>query len=239
MTAGGIVSLPFVVVLGFPASNAWPLLAGSMVTHVGYGLALSTAYERANLSVAYPIARGTAPLLVAIGGVVLLNDPLTGQGVIGIVLITLGLASLATSHVFHDVKWAVLTGLFITAYTLIDGAGVREVGHSIRYIAAAFVLHSIGMTIAVLILRDRDKVRSAVAIAPMRLLFGGAASAAAYGLVMIAARTEPLGMVSGLRETSALFGLLIGKRMLNERVTARQATAVGLAVLGAVAIATA
>ncbi len=237
-TTGALVNVPVIVFLGLPDRSVAGWLAVSTVIHVGYGFALAGAYDRVDLAAAYPIARGTAPLIVAIVSVPLLGDSISVVGVVGIVLVTSSLGIIGLRHVPTGVGWAVLTGIAIAAYTLSDGAGVRAGDESVRYIAALFVLHSLLFTIVLgLTRRSTVTMRAALARQPARLLIGGAASAGAYLLVMIAARTTPLGLVAGLRETSAGIGVLAGYALLGERVTRQHAAAVAFAIAGAIAIA--
>ena len=236
--AAALVNVPVLVLLGLPDRSVAGWLAVSSVLHVGYGYALAGAYDRVDLAAAYPIARGTAPLLVAILSVPLLGDSISPLGVLGIVLVTSGLAIIGLRHVPSGVSWAVLTGVMIAAYTLSDGAGVRAGDEAVRYIAALFVVHSLLFTVMLVATRRSTvTMRDAVARHPARLLLGGASSAGAYLLVMIAARTTPLGLVAGLRETSAGIGVLAGYAFLGERVTLQHAVAVAVTIVGAIAIA--
>lgn len=238
VAAAAIANVPLLLILGPPGRDVWWLLAISTAIHVAYNVTLVAAYERADLSVAYPIARGTAPLLVTLAGATVLGDSTTAQGVVGVVLVSLSLATVVSGQPMRNTAMAGLTGLMIASYTVVDGAGVRANGDSVQYIAAVFVLHALIFTGIVVHRRGIDTMRRTAGAQPFRLLLGGTASAAAYLLVMIAARTEPLGLVAGLRETSAFFGLAIGAWVLDEHVTTRQTVAVVIAVVGTIAIAT-
>lgn len=238
VSAAALVNVPVLVVVGLPNRDVWWIIAASAAIHVAYNLTLVIAYDRADLSVAYPIARGTAPLLVTVGGATVLGDPTTAQGVAGVALVSLSLGVLATGRPMHHTTWATVTGVMIAAYTIVDGAGVRANGDSVQFIAAVFVLHALALTVIVVYQRGLTPMKQSVIAQPIRLVIGGTASASAYLLVMIAARTEPLGLVAGLRETSALFGLAIGIGVLKESVTPRHAFTVIFAVLGTIAIAT-
>lgn len=238
VTAAALVNVPVLLVVGLPDRDVWWFVAASAAIHVGYNGALVVAYERADFSIAYPIARGTAPLVVTLGGAAVLADPTTAQGVAGVALVSLSLGVLATGRPMRHTTWAVVTGLAIAAYTIVDGAGVRANGDSLQYIGALFVVHAFVLSVVVLRQRGLTAMREAMITQPGRLLIGGTASAGAYLFVMVAALTEPLGLVAGLRETSALFGLAIGAGILKEPVTRRHALAVVFAVLGTVVIAT-
>lgn len=236
--AGAAVNIPVLAVLGLPDRRAVWWLILSAVLHVGYGYALAGAYDRVDLAAAYPIARGSAPLLVTVAGVALLGDVITMQGLAGIVLVAASLAIIGLRHVPSGVGWPILTGLVIAAYTVSDGAGVRAGEDSVRYIGSLFILHSLLFTVMLRVTRGSlFSLGAALKRSPGHLLFGGAASAGAYLLVMIAARTTPLGLVAGLRETSAGFGVLAGHVILNERVTRHHAAAVVVAIVGSMLIA--
>lgn len=236
-TAGAILNLPVLLVLGLPERAALGWLALSAILHVGYGYALAAAYDRVDLASAYPIARGTAPILVAIVGIVLLGDTISPIGIVGIVAVTASLALIGIRHVPTGVSWALLTGLMIASYTISDGAGVRAGGESVRYIAALFFLHALLFTVLLgLTRRSIVSMVDAFRRSPSRLLVGGGASSGAYLLVMIAARTTPLGLVAGLRETSAVFGVLAGHYFLAEHVTRQHAIAVCVAAAGSILI---
>lgn len=238
VSAAAFANIPVLMIVGLPDREVWWLVAVSATIHTAYNVTLVIAYQRADLSVAYPIARGTAPLLVTLAGATLLDDPTTFQGVLGVVLVSLSLATVASGRPLRNISWAGLTGLMIASYTVVDGTGVRENGNSVQFIGAVFVVNGLAITAVVLHQRGPSAMGRAATVQPVRLAVGGVASAAAYLLVMIAARTEPLGLVSALRETSALFGLAIGAGILKESVTPRHALAVTIAVVGAIAIAT-
>ena len=237
-TAGGLVNLPVLAVIGFPEREVWGWLALSAVLHVAYGYTLAGTYDRVDLSSAYPIARGTAPLIVTVIGVLFLDDTISLVGVIGIALVAGSLALIGLRHVPKNVGWPILTGLVIAAYTVSDGAGVRAGDESVRYIGALFVMHSLLFTLILGATRKSlASLGEALRRSPVRLLLGGAASAGAYLLVMIAARSTPLGLVAGLRETSAGFGVLAGYFILHEKVTRHHALAVLVAIAGSTLIA--
>ena len=80
---GAIVALPLLFFTGLPPRAAWPFLETAVVLHFAYAIVLAAAYDRADLSVIYPIARGSAPLLTAVGGALFLRDSLTPAGYVG------------------------------------------------------------------------------------------------------------------------------------------------------------
>lgn len=137
-------ALPFV---GLPRAQAWPFILASVACHVGYQLFLMGAYKRANFSRAYPIARGVAPLLVSLGGLIFASEHIGLKGLAGIVLIVIGIISLAyvrnsTKFDRVGIYWALSTGAAIAVYTVVDGLGVRRSHDALRYAAILFALQS-------------------------------------------------------------------------------------------------
>lgn len=235
-----LVNVPVLAVLGLPETGVLGWLSLSAVLHIGYGYALAAAYNRVDLSAAYPIARGTAPLLVTGASAVFLGDTVSPVGLLGIVLVAGSLCLIGLRHVPSGASWAVLTGVFIAAYTVADGAGVRAGDEAVRYIGSLFVLHAALFT--VVLAAHRGSTASLTAVLrgnPGRVLIGGAGSGGAYLLVMMAARTAPLGLVSGLREISAGLGVIAAAVVLKERVSMAHGLAVAAATAGSIAIAVA
>lgn len=231
-------SVVVLAVAGLPPQATWPYVVASAVIHVGYNIALALAYDRADLSVSYPIARGSAPMLATLGGVLFLGDDPGASGVLGVLLVSGGIIALARARgTANGLGWAIVTGLFISSYTLVDAAGVRAGGESIRFLALTFVLQWFGLTAWVVSQRGWQRVRDEVVAGGPNLLLAGIGSPLAYLLVLIAARTAPIGLVSGLRETSVLIAVLLGRALLDEPVERRHLLAAGVIVTGAIAIA--
>lgn len=236
VTAGALVFAPVLVWGGFPTDRIWSVVA-SAVIHLGYGLTLVAAYERGDLSLVYPIARGVSPVLITVGAALLLDDVPGAVGMAGVSLIAVGLLSVIRRP-GPGVWWAVATGALITAYTLVDGAAVRAGGESFRYTVAVFAGNAVALTSAVVVRRGWSAMQRGIANDGWRNLAGGVASALAYVLVLTAARSAPLGLVSAVRETSVVFGALGGWLLLKEpfgitRVRAAVVIAIGLALIAA------
>jgi drug/metabolite transporter (DMT)-like permease len=204
------IALPFI---GLPRAAAWPFVLASTACHVGYQLFLMGSYQRANFSRAYPIARGVAPLLVSIGGLVFASEHLDARGILGIFFIVVGVVSLA--YVRNSSKldrtglyWALATGAAIAVYTVVDGLGVRRSHDTLRYAVVLFLLQSTLWLIAVAFRRgwrwtdDRSTVTIGVSAGLMSLV--------AYTVVLYAQTRAPLGVVSALRETGVLWAAAIG-----------------------------
>jgi drug/metabolite transporter (DMT)-like permease len=216
----GLCLLPFV---GIPALAAWPFLLGSVLVHLAYNLLLLKSYELGDFGQTYPIARGTAPLLVAFVSVTVVGQALDLREVAGILAISAGLLVLVLGRgSFHAERPAVVaavsTGVAIATYTVLDGVGVRHAQGPPAYIAWLFALQ--GPLIAGLIATRRRRMWRAAR--PMLLpgLASGVVSVGAYGLVIWAQSVGQLATVASLREVSIVFGALIGAVFFHERLGA-------------------
>lgn len=216
---GAVVMLPFA---GVPAAAAVPYLTASTLLHLVYLTALMESYRLGDFGHSYPIARGSAPLLVALGSWLFANQSLDGPQIAGVALI----AGALTALVFMNgplrrsdlpaTVAALLTGLTIAAYTLMDGLGVRHSHNSAGYIAVLFVVQGpilFGFAVA---RRHRDPLWHQHALV-VRGLVAGLLSLAAYGIVIWAQARSPFALVSALRETSVISGALIAAIVFRER----------------------
>jgi drug/metabolite transporter (DMT)-like permease len=136
--SGAFAAMPFAITLPPPSLESLPYIGLSALLQVGYSLFLVRAYEHGDLAQVYPIARGSAPLLVTIGAALFAGELPTPITLMGIALISLGIFALAigkNSASMVAVTLALITGTFIAAYMLVDGLGVR-VSHSATGYAA-------------------------------------------------------------------------------------------------------
>jgi drug/metabolite transporter (DMT)-like permease len=235
------VSLPVLPFVGLPAAAAWPFLLGSVAVHLSYNLLLLRSYELGDFGQVYPLARGTAPLVVAVVSVTVVGQPLTPREVAGVVTISAGLVVLVLGRGSFSasraaVLAALLTGLAIATYTVLDGVGVRRADDTAAYIAWLFALQ--GPLIAAVVGAGRRGVLRASRPLLGAGLASGVVSVAAYGLVVWAQSRGQLAAVASLREVGIVFGALIGAVFFHEPVGAvRVAAAVtvftGVALLAA------
>jgi drug/metabolite transporter (DMT)-like permease len=237
----GLALTPFVA---FPAPESWIFLLGSIVTHLGYYLFLLLAYRHGELSQVYPIARGSAPLLVAVSAWLLPpNESLTALQMFGIAAISGGILSLAVDkpltgvHKWEPVVFGLLTGLTIMGYTLCDGQGVRHAGgleaQQLGYIVWLFVLDGPLLIAFCFWRRGRAAIRFGLQNWKLGLA-GGALSGCAYGIAIFAMRSGPFAHVSALRETSVIFAAIMSAYLLKEKFRRRRYVSVSLVALGAV-----
>jgi drug/metabolite transporter (DMT)-like permease len=212
------ISIPLIIVSPLPHANAWPYLMASVVIHVFYTLGLMRANRLGDFSQVYPIARGTSPLVVTILAAAFVHERPTLPALAGVVVVSAGLALL----VFGGKRpgraamlAAIGTGLTIAAYTTVDGVGVRASGTATGYIGWLLLLQGLTVPLYALVRR-----RSVLRQHSWRVLgsgwLAGALSVLAYGLVLWAQTRGPLAPIAALRETSVIFGAIIGTLVFRE-----------------------
>lgn len=239
-TTGGILAAVALPLLAPMAPAGWPYAVASAAIHNGYFFFLMRAYENGDLGQVYPLARGTGPLLVAGLTATLAVEMPTPGGLAGILLVSAGIASLAFAgrRLPGDGKGmalALVTALFIAAYTLCDGLGVRAAGAPLTYAAWLFVLSAVPFVAATAVVRRRT-LEPDLCAAWRSGVAAGALSLVAYAVVLYAMSRGAIAYVAALRETSVLFAALIGTLALGEpfgrrRIVAATVIAAGLVVL--------
>jgi drug/metabolite transporter (DMT)-like permease len=245
MGAAGLIAVPFLLVTAPPAPESWWYLLGSLLTHLAYYLFLVLAYHHGELSHVYPIARGSAPLLVAVSAWLLPpHEVLAGWQVAGVAAISTGILSLAVekplagAHKWQPVVFGLMTGVSIMGYTLCDGLGIRHAGpgeaQQFGYIAWLFVLDAPLLVMFCIWRRGVAPALSYWSKSWPLGLAGGALSAGAYAIAIFAMRSGAFAHVSALRETSVIFAAILSALLLRERFHYRRYASVCLVALGAV-----
>ena len=234
----GIVALPLLFFVPVPPAAAWPWLIASVVTHVGYYIGLSSAYRLGDMGQVYPIARGTAPLMTAAGGALLLGENFSLIGWGGIVGLTSGVFLLslrASGDLAHlnrrAVGFALFTAVTICCYSLVDGIGARTAGNAHSYALWLFVIDGAFITGIAIAWRGTGSIPE-MARSWKSGLIGGVLSLVAYWIVIWAMTVAPIALVAALRETSVLFGALIAVVILKEPLRATRMVAAVLIVIG-------
>ena len=238
VAGAAILAVPVLALSGLPDRSVWDLILISTVAQVAYVLTLAAAYRVGDLSFVYPLARGTSPVLVSLAGVAFLGDEISATGWIGVLIVTGALTLLAWRRADRSgLPLALVTGVLISLYTSVDAAAVREQGSALSVIAAEFVLLSIALGLVVLVMRGPGSMLGMVRADWRKAAVGGFATGAAYLLVMVAALSAPVGLVSGVRETSVLIAVIASRLLLHEEVTRSQIGTVAAAVAGIALIA--
>lgn len=254
-----VVCIPVALLATPPPGDALAFLIGSVVVHGVYNLLLVALYGDTDFNQAYPLARGISPPAVALFAVVVVGEPLSAGQVGGLVVLSAGLLGVAlpgsggrgrsgarsAARSRRAVGLAVLTGLSIATYTVLDGLGVRRCGTPFGYGGWLFVAE--GMIVPVVWAWRRvragngpvaDRLRSPRVPRDLivRAALAGVISVLAYGLVLWAQTRGELAIVAGLRETSVVFGAAIGATVFGERLGSRRIAASVLIAAGAVAL---
>ncbi|WP_112312004.1 DMT family transporter [Pseudogemmobacter bohemicus] len=219
-----------------PASIPWVIAAG--MTHFAYKYFLCYAYERGDLSRVYPIARGAAPMLVALAGTFLLTDEMSPRQYLAIAVLAAGILMMARGVFSSDenrklVPFALGSALATASYTLIDGQGARISGNAVAYIAWVFVADGLIFSLGMLALRGRAVVPGGFQAWKMGTI-GAAASFGAYAISVWAMTFAPIALVAALRETSILFAVLIGWLVFGERMSRDKLMAALVIVAGVI-----
>jgi drug/metabolite transporter (DMT)-like permease len=208
-------------------------MAGSGLLHVGYFTSLQRGYRHGDLSVVYPLARGTGPVLSVAGAIVLLGERPSAVGLLGGVLIIFAVLLLALGGSRAGVGAALCTGAFIAAYTVWDAHAVGALAQpAIVYYAGSELFRAL---IQAPLVRNEDI--GAIWRRDRRAIVGvGALGGLAYILVLIALTRAPVSLVAPVRESSVVLGALLGARVLGEgdlmkRIIAASAIAAGIAAL--------
>jgi drug/metabolite transporter (DMT)-like permease len=217
-TALGTVAIFFV---GLPDVHVWPYLLVSALVHNLYYVFLLISYKLGDLSEVYPIARGSSPLLVALGAMVVAGEVPTVVGFGGIALVSVGIVSLTfargkpTRAGMKPLLAAFCTGVLISSYTVLDGLGMRAGASPWPYIVWLNFLEGIPFGLYVLA-RRRTDVAPFLRASWKPALAGGCLTTIAYGIALFALTQGGMAHVSALRETSVLFAAVIGSLILKE-----------------------
>ncbi|MFB7588307.1 EamA family transporter [Streptomyces sp. NPDC056169] len=240
ISGGGVlVGLLMAVFVPLPAAGAWPYLVASALLHVGYYALLMRSFTLGDFGQMYPIARGTAPLVVTVLAAVFLHEVPGGWQLLGVAVACAGLTGLALWGIRgKDARphWPALvaagaTGLSIALYTVVDGVGVRASGTSLGYIAWLMILQGSAVPAYALWRRRADLVPQLRPYAARGAL-GAVLSVTAYALVLWAQTKAPLAPIAALRESSIIVGAAIGALFFKERFGAPRVAAAGLMVIG-------
>ncbi|WP_069301536.1 EamA family transporter [Neptunicoccus sediminis] len=236
----GLIGLVMIAVFPAPARESWWLLAGSVLCHLIYKSFLTIAYMRGDLSRVYPIARGTAPMIVLGVSLLILPDVVTGTQVGGILLVGLGIVLMAKGVFTHGeeralIPYALMAAIGTAGYSLFDGMGARASGHASGFVAWLFFLDAFLFTLGGLALRGRAVLPRSGRVWALGMV-AGLASVVAYWIAVWAMTVAPIAVVTALREVSVLFAVLIGIFFFKDRADAGKLLAAVVIVLGVIAI---
>ncbi|RWR11890.1 EamA family transporter [Siminovitchia fortis] len=248
MAVSTIIYLPFVIVFFFLGEMrfGWPELAfisGSAVIHMAYALTLQKGYKVGDLSIVYPLARGSAPMLIAVAALFLYGERLSFAGMFGIGLIVFSIFILTGDlrrfkqpNSGKAIFYGLLTGLLISCYTLLDKGAVSVALMSPLLLNYGSILGQF-LLMTPLAFKDKEKVKKEWAMNKKKAVGVGILSPLAYILVLITMQVTPVSHVAPVREISILIGTVMGAKMLTEGVGVRRPVAAAIMVAGIISVA--
>lgn len=233
------IALVLMLVAPRPDLSSWPFFLGGVALHTGYQLFLLNSYRIGDLTQVYPIARGTAPILVALVSVAFLGVALSTQQLLPVFMIAVGIMSLSLVRRGDGLRnpraaaLAFVTGCFIAGYSLVDGLGARQAGTALGFYASLSFANAIVFAVIMRVTRPGviTRIRSE---GRMAFLVGGLASFVAYALVVWAFTQAPIALVTALRETSIIVALFIGVFFLRERLDLFKVASTAITIAGAI-----
>ncbi len=246
---GFFLALPMLLYIGLPSATSWPYIATSTGIHLGYYIALAGAYRHGDLGLTYPVMRGSAPLLVALGSFTFIGERLSLVAWIGIAVVCAGVLTLGLSrsalHVGDEsqrrkaLTFALCNAAIIALYTVVDGIGVRASGNALAYVAALFLFD--GIPYLLLVMWQRPAAQRGAALRYMAgrwklASVGTLASLGSYAIALWAMTRAPVALVAALRETSVLFAAVIGTLLLREPFGWQRAIGTVVVVCGVIAL---
>lgn len=239
-TTGGVASIPIILMFPFPNSETWVWLSFSAVIHFVYQLGLARMYRLGELSQVYPIARGLAPLGVAVLGAGFAGETLALHQTVGLVLsggaiVLLGRSGDGLVATRQAVTTAVGVALLVGLYTYSDGRGVRSVETPLHYISWSFLLGCVPFLLYTIAVRGRGGL-IALRQDGLRAMGGGLMATVGYGIALWAMARTPMALVSSLRESSVLFAALIGAFVLGDGFGRSRVVAAALLVVGLILV---
>ncbi|MBK1696426.1 EamA family transporter [Rhodovibrio salinarum] len=237
--AQAVIALSLLPFVPPPHLDAWPWIAGAAALHASYKLFLIQAYAHADLSQAYPVTRGTAPLLVTLFSVVALGAHFDMAALVAVCAISAGVLLMAVKGAVSGwmggraLAFALVTAGFTASYTLVDGVGARVAGTPSGFIFWMVIGDACVMVVYVLATRGH------AAFLALRPSWRGGATAGAmsfgsYWIAVWAFTRAPIALVAALRESSILFATLIAFFILRESVSGWRWASTGLIAAGVV-----
>ncbi len=240
---------PFVAVLTIlrGAGEVWAMyhagyvyMIGTGVFHIGYFILLARAYEHGEISVVYPVARGSGIGATALCGWLILGEEINSLGAVGIGLVCVGILAMGAG-VLHQSEQALSgfrsalgVGVTIIGYSVIDKMGVGVV-HPVLYIWTMFLVTALAIW-PLVVSKNRGELRSIAGRSPGSIIVIGLGSAGTYLTILFDFTERPLGYIVALREFAVVVGAMLGVLFLGEKLTAGKLGAISAIVVGLVFI---
>ena len=226
--SAAIMVLPLAFIVPLPNRETWLILAISIPSHWIYQFALIRAMHRGDLSLVFPIMRGSAPLVTALFAAFALGEALPPLAIAGLVIASVATAVFALPEGANAAGirkaalfWSLATGLSVALYNVVDAFGVRAAPTAYTFIVWLFLLDWIGVNAAALYVRSGEYLSGL----RQRLRYGamaGALSVGSFGMALYGFTIAPVAYISALRETAVVFGALLGWKYLKEGLGLRR-----------------
>ena len=231
-------SIVAIILLPAPSIESIPYIFASIVVHIGYQWFLLKSYEIGDLTKVYPIARGTGPLFVTVVSILFLGVVLNKFILISIFLICFGIFFLGISDYKNslNIKFSIITGLFIGSYSLVDGYGARVSNSAISFVSWSFILNAMIFPFILSLRGQKDIIKRVYRDGKMIFFYGVTLSYASYALAVWAFTKAPIPVVTSLRETSILLSIFIGYFLLKEKITPAKIISILFILAGAIGL---
>ena len=236
-TVTGLLGLGLIPFIGPVEEAAWPMLLISTVVHGVYYVFLTFSYRNVELGQAYPILRGTGPMVVFLASLIFFNESVSGFQLLAFFLIAGGIFSLSLRSFSYfqqqpaTIFYALSTGVFIGIYSLIDGVGVRNSGNVLGYICWLFFLEMLMVQAYAFYCYRGDTIPRLIKLG-WSGVWAGLLAAYAYGSVLWAMESTPIMLVAALRESSVVMASVLGILILKESKDLIKVLAAVLVTLG-------
>jgi drug/metabolite transporter (DMT)-like permease len=229
--SSAILIFPAVFFTPLPSAKTWMILGLSLPTHWLYQTALVRALTRGDLSLVFPVMRGSAPMLTAIAASLVLGEKLSPPAIIGLVIASLATAMFALPEKDFGgsrrvrntaLLWAIATGACVAIYNVIDAQGVRSGPTQWSFIVWLFVLDWIGINSIALVTRGRAQFIAGARAAFWPGLGAGVCSLFSFSMALYGFSVAPVAYISAMRETAVVFAAIMGWWFLREGFGARR-----------------
>lgn len=231
-----------IIYAGIPSVESWGFVVASGLVHIMYQIFLLNAYRFGELTQVYPIARGSAPIIITLVSFAFLSVELSLEAILGIFIISgtiiiHGISQFRShSADLKSLYLALLAGCCIAGYSIIDGYGTRISGNVLAFYGASTVVNVL-LFIPYIFFVEKDVFRQLIRPEGLKIfLIGGTASYLAYIAALWAVLSTPIAVVSSMRETSVVFALLLGTLILKEKITAGKIAMTFFILLGVVVL---
>ena len=217
-----IIFFPIIFIVQPPQGLTWFYLVCSSILHSIYFILLGSMYNRGDMTVIYPIARGCAPVFVTILSLIFLQDSISLVGIIGIITVSFGLVLLSLENFKIEMNIKIIgislfIALIISIYTFTDGIGVRSADMASTYIVWNFFLGG-WISIGYVFFTNKKELFELKLMDLMYILLATIISFTAYAIIIWSMKHIPIGFVSSMRESSIIFASLIGFYFLKEKI---------------------